>query len=148
MNGGQLVESWSSTQRRVTLSSEEAELTAAIKMSSEITGVLQLMEDWGLRKVAKVFVDSSAVIGVTQRKEDGKLRHVRVGLLWIQERVEDGEITIRKVLETDNPADAKTKHLQGTKIDVLMEAVSPVQKEGGSDIGLRLTAPRGGHDWL
>ena len=59
-------------------------------MSTELIGTLQLLEDWGIKREARVYVDSSAAIGVAHRRGHGKLRHVRVGLLWIQERVEAG----------------------------------------------------------
>ena len=90
---------------------------AAVKMSTELLGVLQLLADWGLEKEARVYVDSAAAIGITQRKGNGKLRHVKVGMLWIQEKVEEGELQVVKVLGTENPADAMTKHPQ-----VLMSA--------------------------
>ena len=53
----------------------------------------------------RIYVDSSAAIGVAKRQGNGKLRHVRVGLIWIQERIEDGDLAIEKVLGTNNPAD-------------------------------------------
>ena len=136
--GSHCVKSWSSMQRRVTLSSGEAELTAAIKMASEVTGMLQMMKEWGMDREGKIYVDSSAAIGITQRKGNGKLRHVRVGLLWIQERVEDGDVSIRKVLGTENPGDAMTKHLPGPKIDTLMEKTSQEPREGRSEISLQI----------
>ena len=88
MAGKHLIKSWSSTQKNITLSSGEAELVAAVKMSTELIGILQLLEDWGVKREARVYVDSSAAIGITQRRGNGKLRHVKVGMLWIQEKVE------------------------------------------------------------
>ena len=97
MAGGHLLKSWSSTQRSITLSSGEAELVAAAKMSTELIGMTQLAADWGMDYHGRVFVDSSAAIGAAQRKGNGKLRHVRVGLLWIQEKVEEGELDLSQV---------------------------------------------------
>ena len=71
-----------------------------------------------------MYVDSAAAIGITQRKGAGKLRHVKVGMLWIQERVEEGELQVVKVLGAENPADAMTKNLGGGKIEQLMEKMS------------------------
>ena len=88
MAGKHLIKSWSSIQKNITLSSGEAELVAAVKMSTELIGILQLLEDWGVKREARVYVDSSAAIGITQRRGNGKLRHVKVGMLWIQEKVE------------------------------------------------------------
>ena len=80
MAGKHCIKSWSATQKNITLSSGEVELVAAVKMSAELIGMLQLLEDWGVKMEARVFVDSTAAIGATQRKGNGRLRHVRVGL--------------------------------------------------------------------
>ena len=81
--GSHLIKGWSSTQKNITLSSGEAELVAAVKMSSELIGITQLSEDWGMTIKGKVHVDSNAAIGIVKRKGCGKLRHVRVGDMWI-----------------------------------------------------------------
>ena len=73
----------------VTLSSAEAELVAAVKTCAESIGLTQLAMDWGIHLSAQVHVYPSAAIGVAKRKGNGKLRHVRVGTLWIQELVEE-----------------------------------------------------------
>ena len=77
------VRSWSSTQKCVTLSSGEAELVALVKTSTELIGVLQLAADWGEDLTGEVLVDSAAALGTVRRKGCGKLRHVRVGNLWV-----------------------------------------------------------------
>ena len=138
MVGGHCVKTWSATQKSITLSSGEAELVAAVKMSTELLGILQLLADWGQTLEAKVYVDSAAAIGITQRKGNGKLRHVKVGMLWIQERVEEGELQVVKVLGTENPADAMTKHLSGGKIQQLMEKIGQEWRTGRSELSLRL----------
>ena len=56
-----------------------------------------------------LYVDSSAALGVVRRRGCGKLRHVRVGNLWVQEKRESGELIFAKVKGTDNPADLMTK---------------------------------------
>ena len=92
MLGRHFLKSWSSTQKTVALSSGEAELMAAVKCSCELIGALQLDKDWGLELEGEVYVDSSAAMGVVARRGAGKLRHVRVGQLWIQEKAERGEL--------------------------------------------------------
>ena len=107
-------------------------------MSTELIGILQLLEDWGVKREARVYVDSSAAIGITQRRGNGKLRHVKVGMLWIQEKVENGELNITKVLGTENPADAMTKHLPGRKIQALMQKIGQEGRSGRSELSLQL----------
>ena len=103
MLGAHLIKSWSATQKSVTLSSAEAELVAAVKTATEVIGVTQLAFGWGEEIQGKIYVDSSAAIGVASRKGNGKMRHVRVGMLWIQEKVEREELGLEKVKgENDN----------------------------------------------
>ena len=46
--------------------------------------------------------DSSAAIAISQRKGCGKLRHINIGQLWIQEKVNAKELEVRKVLGEEN----------------------------------------------
>ena len=90
MRGTHSLKSWSSSQKNVTLSSAEAELLAAVKASGEALGMLQLMSSVGVPMTASIMVDSSAALAVVARKGNGKLRHVRVGHLWVQQVAADG----------------------------------------------------------
>jgi hypothetical protein len=111
---------------------------AAVKMCSEILGVVQLMADWGVKVDGEVWVDSSAAIGTMTRRGNGKLRHVRVGTLWIQERIEDGDLTVKKVRGEDNPADLCTKHANERLAMKFMDHLEFGYKEGRAKKGLVL----------
>ena len=119
--GTHYIKSWSSTQKSITLSSGEAELIAAAKTCSETIGLTQLAEDWGTGLEGRIWVDSAAAIGTVHRTGNGKPRHVRVGSLWVQEKVEDGELTVNKVRGESNPADLCTRHVAAKKINKFME---------------------------
>ena len=75
---------------------------------------------------------------MAKRRGNCKLRHVRVGLLWIQERIEDGDLAIEKVLGTNNPADLMTKNFTRSKIDQYMELLSQEFKDGRAEKSLRV----------
>ena len=96
MRGSHHIKSWSVTQKRVTLSSAEAELAALVKASAETLGIIQMASGLGDSITAEVFVDSSAALAVTQKKGNGKMRHVKIGQLWIQETAEVEELRFRK----------------------------------------------------
>ena len=136
--GRHCIKSWSSTQKNITLSSAEAELVAAVKTSTELIGILQLLADWGQIKEACLYVDSSAAIGVANRRGNGKLRHVRVGDLWIQEKVEDGELLMSKIDGTINPADAMTKNLSAGKIVELLDIVGQEARDSRAQSSLHI----------
>ena len=84
----------------MTLSFAEAELVAAVKLCGDCIGLTQLAADW--RKPSVGHVDSPAAIGIANLKGNGKLRHVKVGMLWIQESVLEGEIILWKVKGENN----------------------------------------------
>ena len=109
MLGSHLLKSQSTTQKSVTLSSGKAELIALVKCSTEVIGMLQMMQDWGESYFGEMYVDSTAALGVVGRRGCGRMRHVRVGNLWLQEMREEGELKFEKVLGNKNPADLMNK---------------------------------------
>jgi hypothetical protein len=111
MLGAHLIKSWSSTQSSVSLSSGEAEFYGVVKASGVSLGYQALLRDVGLALPIRVWTDSTATMGICGRQGLGKLRHVDTQCLWIQQRVRDGSVELRKVRGEENPADLFTKHL-------------------------------------
>ena len=138
MLGSHLLKSWSATQKNVTLSSAEAELVAAVKVCGECIGITQLANDWGIEICGRVHIDSSAAIGVANRRGNGKLRHVRVGPLWIQELVENGEIEVKKVPGACNVADALTKNVPAMTLEAHLNAMGFQFQDGRAVTSLTL----------
>ena len=64
------------------------------------------------------------------RKGCGKLRHVRVGNLWVQGKQETGELKYKKVGGLENPADLGTKYLNEKKMEQYMKDVGQRSLEG------------------
>ena len=95
----------------VTLSSAEAELGGVVYGACEGLGVQAVAVDLGISTTVRLRADSAAAIGICNRTGIGRVRHLAVGQLWIQERIRSGGLALRKVLGTENPADALTKHL-------------------------------------
>eukprot|EP00974_Lingulodinium_polyedra_P043862 4211438-Lingulodinium_polyedra.AAC.1 len=60
---------------------------------------------------ARLRVDASAAFGIAQRKGIGRVRHLSVGVLWIQEQQLRKAIEMSKIHGPDNPADLMTKGL-------------------------------------
>ena len=75
MRGSHHIKSWSVTQKRVTLSSAEAELAALVKASAETIGILQMAQGLGDETIGEVFVDSSVALSVIQHKGNGHEAH-------------------------------------------------------------------------
>ena len=111
MYGKHVLRTWSATQGVVALSSAEAELYAMIKGAAETLGMLSLANDFGDTLDGRVHSDAAAAIGIINRTGVGKLRHLRVQYLWLQDKVRRSELMVQKVPGVENPADLLTKHL-------------------------------------
>ena len=114
--GNHVIKVWSNTQSIVTLSSGESEYYGLVRGSSVALGTKSLLEDLGVPMGIVVYSDASAALGIAQRRGVGKVRHVEVHQLWLQDRVAQGDLKVRKIDGTKNPADAVTKYLDGVKL--------------------------------
>ena len=78
-------------------------------------GISRLMEDLGVECVERVTLlsDASAAMGIASRRGSGKVRHIEVNQLWLQDKVMKGEVEISKVSTGNNLADALMKHVEG-----------------------------------
>ena len=134
------MKSWSTTQKSIALSSGEAELIALVKMSTELIGLAQLAEDWGMPLKGVVYADSSAALGVVSRKGSGRLRHVKVGSLWVQEKKNSGEILYKKVDGKHNPGDLMTKNGVASTRDEHTQRLGLEVRTGRAALGLSADA--------
>ena len=69
---------------------------------------------WEVR--VKIKTDASAAKGIASRRGAGKVRHIEVSQLWIQQEVATGRIKIVKVKGVDNVADILTKHVDNATL--------------------------------
>ena len=121
--GGGAVKSWGSTQGTIATSSGEAELYALAKAASEGLGLRALAADLGWDLAVRVWVDSSAAKAIASKTGLGRMRHLEVKYLWVQEALKAGRIEIRKILGTQNPADVATKPHGVRSASGLLESV-------------------------
>ena len=73
-------------------------------------GIRSVMRDLGLERKLKVKTDASVAKSISMRRGTGKIRHIEVNQLWLQERVSRGDVEIEKVRTGENLADLLTKH--------------------------------------
>jgi hypothetical protein len=116
MFGSHLIKTWCSTQAIVALSSGEAEYYGVVKGSSIGIGLKSMWGDFGVKVTIKVNTDASAARGIANRKGLGKVRHIAVNQLWIQDRIARGDLEINKVNGKENLADILTKHVNSEDI--------------------------------
>ena len=68
-------------------------------------GLQSVGRDLSVELNVHTYTDSSAAMGMVARKGMGRVRHVEVSELWIQDAVKSKMLTVNKVKGEDNPAD-------------------------------------------
>ena len=121
MVGSHLLKSWSSTQPVITLSSGEAELYGVVRGAAVGLGFLSLLTDLGIVLVLRLWTDSTASQGMCARQGLGKVRHLDVQELWVQQRIRNGDFCLYKIAGEMNPGDLFTKgSLTAHRIQMLL----------------------------
>ena len=134
LRGTHLIKHWSSTQRAVTLSSAEAELYGLVKGTTEALGIQSWGLDFGLCMKVRMHADSAAAIGICRRSGIGRVRHLAVGQLWVQEGLRRGDFTLFKVQGDQNPADIFTKCVSRELLDRHLSRLSVQRVDGRAAI--------------
>ena len=120
--GQHLIKAWSTTQQTLALSSGEAEYMAIVKGSAVALGVRSLLEDFGVGTMPiRLHTDATTGKSIATRRGLGKTRHIALHLLWVQQRVQSGEIEVHKVSTQNNLSDLFTKHHAAPRLQFLME---------------------------
>ena len=81
------------------------------------------------------YTDSSSARQLASRQGCGKVRHVAGKILWIQQRVADGQIDLRQVETLWNLADIGTKSLSQQRLFLLMNQTGLVYVATHENVG-------------
>ena len=95
-----------------------------------------MLRDFGVERGGVVYADSSAALAIAKRKGAGKLRHININCLRIQERQKEKDLVLRLVLGTENPADPMTKHLARQPLDKCMLQLNQDRTSGRAEASL------------
>ena len=96
-------------------------------------------KDLGLEFKIEILSDATAAIGMSRRLGIGKVRHLDTSLLWIQSKIRDGSVKVGKVLGTENPADALTKHLDAASMAKCLVSMGLEYEEGRAALAPELS---------
>ena len=140
LDGVNPLHAWSSTQAVVAMSSGEAELYGCVKAAAEGLGTTAGLRDLGEDRKLNVGVDSSAALGIVRRSGLGKLKHVSVRYLWIQEVRKRGELSVHKVVGTENGANLMTKYMSTKQLETDMQSCGMTVLAGRNPRGLQVQA--------
>ena len=118
----------------ISLSSREAEYHGCVKAGSQALGLKSMLSDLGVTgKRLRVKTDASVAKSLASRRGLGGIRHIEVNQLWLQEKVNNGEIEIEKVMGVLNRADALTKPKDGKSLLQHLEWTSQVVTKGRNE---------------
>ena len=118
--GAHLVKSWSKDQGCVATSSGEAELYAATNAA---------LEDLGINVAIEIEIDAKATLGMVSRQGLGKMKHVEVHDLWIQEAIKRGRLTVKKIPRAIKTADLLASPSEAEDIKKFMKELNFEVKE-------------------
>ena len=74
--------------------------------------------------------DASAAIAIASRRGLGKVRHIEVCQLWLQEKARSGEVKVVKVGTDENVTDSLTKYVSNEILKKHMRATGQFAREG------------------
>ena len=134
MGGRHAVRHWPAAQSTIALSSGEAELNAAVKGMSETIGLYNLIsETWGITPTVELCVDASACKGMVLRHGSGKVKHLSVKQLWVQESVRVFGVQVARVPRVDNPADMMTHSVSHPTAEKQLEKINADREVHGRE---------------
>ena len=84
----------------MTLSSGEAELYAANHGAAQGLGCQSFLGDVGIGTSLNVWIDAKATMGIINRRGLGKVRHLDVNDLWLQDGSQ--KLTMKKIASDQN----------------------------------------------
>ena len=125
-------------QACIALSSAEAELYAMTATLIEARGIQQFLGELKVTGTIEAEVDASAALAIASRLGPGRLKHVDIRQLWVQQEVAAGRVLMKKVATSLNCADILTKILK--EVSVFRGIVQPWAF--GSRRTMRVTRPR------
>ena len=96
-----VLKSYSKTQGTIAQSSAESELIAVVKAACEAIGIVSLADDLGIGLRVRFHVDAAAAFGILERQGVGRVRHLDICVLWLQEQQLRRVVEVTKVFGDD-----------------------------------------------
>ena len=82
------------------------------------------MAEFGIESGIAVKSDAVAAIGMVRRQGLGRIRHLAVADLWVQQKSKQGDVSYSKLLGKDNTSDVLIKPIESEVITRHMVALN------------------------
>ena len=91
-HGYHVIETGSASQQTSALSSAEAEFYASGRASATLLMMASVLSEMNLKRSVPInLMDSDAGRALANRLGVGKMRHIQIRWLWLQERIREGD---------------------------------------------------------
>ena len=71
-----------------------------------------------------LFSDSMSACKLTAKRGPGRMRHMDIKRLWLQEEVRAGRIVIDRIATNVNIADLMTKYIDKNRLETLLDLIA------------------------
>ena len=92
--------------------------------------MISIMKEFNIEAKLRVKGDAVAAIGIVRRQGLGRIRHLAVADLWIQQRSKDGSVSYEKLDGSKNTSDILTKPVEGEVLSRHMSELGLEFSEG------------------
>ena len=82
-----------------------------------------IVEEMGEKVALEAYCDSSSAVAITVRRGLGRLRHLNVKQMWLQQEVREKRLTVNRVPSEQNVSDLFTKAFLGPRFGVLLDMI-------------------------
>ncbi|CAK0798994.1 unnamed protein product, partial [Prorocentrum cordatum] len=127
----------SATQSVIAQSSGESEYYSLVRCASALIGMGNLMRDLGRELPLRLLGDATAASGMARRRGAGRVRHIEVGTLWLQQIITEKKMVLGRRPGKENEADLGTKHLAQRELWECLARLGFVAMGGRSEKSLR-----------
>ncbi len=134
MLNGVVIHSTSRSQKCISLSSTEAEWYAASSATCDglyLQHIVDFLKNNSCERLY-LYTDNSAVRMLSLKCGVGRLRHIKGWMLWLQEKMANGELSIKQVQTAWNVADLNTKGLSRDRFLGLLFMLGFVNEKGNA----------------
>ena len=100
------------------------------KSAAQGLGAQSLLNDLNVTLDVRVYTDATTGKSMASRRGLGKVRHISVNELWIQEHVRNKTITRVKIKNKFSPSDILTKYLTKAEVEMIMEHLQNFFEKG------------------
>merc|ERR1711997_781228 len=92
------------------------------------------MQEFDIKAQLKIKGDAVAAMGMVKRQGLGRVRHLAVADLWIQQKAKSGTAVFEKLPGADNTSDIMTKAVEADVLEKHIKALGFEYREGRHEL--------------